>query len=149
MANGSVQVTLKGTENVKKALNRLADMGARKRDISAVFRTATKPLIQAGKQEAPIGTVKTYSKRYTSRRHKPGTLRGSIKFFTSKKYKSTWYVTPGPKGWYKHFIGLGTRRGIQPNPFMARAWDKAGGGVISKIEKGLWDLVEKIWRAGR
>jgi hypothetical protein len=148
-----VTITIEGTAQIDAAIKRLYGLGARKRDMSKIFKDNMQPLIAAGKAQAPKGNYKTTGKqRLTSRAHKSGTLKRSIKFKVSKKFKSVYYVlaggsnSPGTNAWYAHMVARGTKRGITANLFMDRAWDSLGNSILSGIEKDLWQLGDKLWR---
>lgn len=135
MTRDGVTITIEGTERIDQALKRLHSLSARKRDVTNVFRRAIKPLITAGKAEAPV---------------RSGRLRRSIKFKTSKKYPNVWYVLAGSStavsqnAYYAHMVGRGTKK-IKANPFMDRAWNLTGNQVINDLETGLWALGDKLW----
>lgn len=141
MARDGVTVEIIGTEKIDQALKRLHSLSARKRDVTDVFRRSMKPLITAGKSEAPVKT---------------GRLRRSIKFKTSKKYPNVWYVLAGSSkaasqnAYYAHMVGRGhkVRNGsnrLDANQFMDRAWNSTGNQVIKDLEDGLMNLAHKLW----
>lgn len=154
MADG-VTITIEGTQEIDNLLMRLAGAGARKRDVTAVYRKAMAPVVKAGKAAAPLSSRPVIKTRLASRVHARGTLRRAIKFKTSRRQHNVWYVVPDRgankkyDAWYAHFVGRGTVRGITANPFMDRAWAVAGKGTIKGIEDGLFALMEKIWKHGR
>jgi len=148
-----VRLTIHGTKDVIRGLDALAAMdNVRKRDISAIFSKNMKILRTAARNEAPKSKrLRTYSKQYASRRHEPGTLKRSLKFKTSKRFKHRWYIVAdrGRKAkydaWYTHFL-LGTSQGQEPNRFMDRAWASVGNSVMNGIANDLQNLIQKVWR---
>lgn len=74
------------------SLEKLRQSGGRKRDISKIFKTATKPLVSTAKKNIKKRRTGEIKSIYPSRVHEPGTLKKSIKFITSKKYKVVYYV---------------------------------------------------------
>ena len=129
---------------------RLEQLGSRKRDISKVYRDATKILVKAYKSR--IKKRQTQKNEGSHRTwHKPGTLRRSIKFFTSKKYKAVFYVGPrhgtnikrDSDGWYAHFVEYGTEK-QKAQRFAYKAQRATGKAVMRKVERGLIALIKKL-----
>jgi len=145
-----VTIKIEGTAEIERALKRLISVGEKRTDINKVFKSAMIPLVNAGKNQAPRGVKISKGNSLSSRDHRPGTLRRSIRFKASKK-KHIFYVTAGSNrnksanAWYAHMVGQGTkfRRG---NPFMDRAWNMTSEAVFKNIESGLNELYRKEWR---
>lgn len=126
-----------------KAVDRLYKMGdIRKRDITAVFRTASRPTVNQAKRNAPKSTRGGYSLQYPSRNHPPGFLKKNIRFKASKKYRHVYYVNSG--AWYSmiYITGHGSFRG---HPFMDHAISSTEGQVHTNIRKGLFKLIGREW----
>ena len=144
----SLEVDVSELEHLYK---RLQSLEARKRDIAAVYRDATKMLIKAYKGRIRKSKKGASKQRLESRVHRAGTLRRSIKFFTSKKYKRVFYVGPrsGTKikadydGWYAHFVEYGTEH-QDKQLFAYKAQRATGKAVMRKVERGLIALIKKL-----
>ncbi len=95
------------------ALARLKKMGdVRKRDISKVFRDASKPIVNSAKKYAGRSAEGVVFSKYKSRIHQKGNLKKSIKFRTSKKFRLVYYVTP--TAWYSQIVAAGHTAGEIP-----------------------------------
>lgn len=152
------------------SLEKLKQAGGRKRDISKIFRTATRPLVSAAKKnivKRKSGEIKSI---YPSRIHEPGTLKKSIKFITSKKYKMVYWVgarstkkadtyysimyAGGRKGFTLNkpafingkWVAKGTRiKGYQGNPFMDNAINQTKEIVLNTLDKEISNYLGRVW----
>jgi hypothetical protein len=163
-------IVLVNKEQFNLSLEKLKQAGGRKRDVAAIFRTATKPLVKSAKSNVSArktGEIKSY---LPSRVHPKGTLKKSIKFAVSKKYKLVYWVAPMTKsgadtyyvrmfaGGRKDFVvskpafindrwvAKGTKiRGYAGTDFMGKAISATEAVVFNSIEKGMSDLLQKLF----
>ena len=135
MAGTTIEIT--NLREYNAAIERLQGMGARKRDITAIFRNASKPLTKAKKARVGVSSHGVQRSIYRSRIHPPGTLRRSIKFVVSKKYKRVYFVVPTTKQpkadpFYVVFYVKGAKKGV-----IGRARQKHGGYEDTKSKGAL------------
>jgi hypothetical protein len=135
MAGTTIEIT--NLQEYNASIERLQGMGARKRDITAIFRNASKPLTKAKQARVGVSSHGVQSSIYRSRIHPPGTLRRSIKFVVSKRYKRVYFVVPTtkqpkPDPFYVVFYVKGAKKGV-----IGRARGKHGGYEDTKSKGAL------------
>jgi hypothetical protein len=152
------------------SLEKLKQAGGRKRDLSKIFRTATKPLVSTAKRNVKKRTTGEIKSIYPSRIHDPGTLKKSIKFVTSKKYKIVYYVgsraskgadtyyaimhASGRKGFTlskpAYINGKWVAKGtfIKPyagSDYMGKAITSTQDTVLSNLDRELSNYIGRVW----
>lgn len=121
-----ITLEVENINQINKAFSDLRAMGiAKKGDISKIYRKATKPLVASTRSLIPARRNKTTYSRYSTRTHRPGALKRSIKFVASRHYKLVYYV--GSKDnkagftktgklrddvYYKHMYAYGTKGSV-------------------------------------
>jgi len=154
-------------------LEKLKQAGGRKRDISKIFRTATKPMVSAAKKNISIRKSGEIKSMYPSRVHPPGTLKRALKFAVSKKYKlvffvgakskkgaDTYYQTmyaSGRKGFTLskpayiggRWVSAGTQiKGYTGRDYMGKAIQQTESTVMNTIETEMNNYLGRVWGNG-
>lgn len=138
-----IEAELGDLKKIRKQFNTLSS-DVQDKIFRSVLRKHAKPLERKMKELAPVseyGSKGEYP-------HPKGYLKASIGIIASRKgrYPTVW-VRPRFIGkwnpYYVHFVVGGTRRGIQPNPFIDRAWDATKAGIKSGIHADLSRLIQQ------
>jgi HK97 gp10 family phage protein len=136
-----------GNKELQAAMRRIPYAVKRNKFFMAVFRQASKPIIQSARAE--LSKYNEYSQT--------GQLRKSIKAFSTKASRKLPALYVGPKatggsakkndqrggGFYGAMLEYGTATS-DPHPFMRPAWDKSQGSAGSILLEGSRAIVEKV-----
>jgi HK97 gp10 family phage protein len=142
MSLNSVTISFSGFEKVQRNLKVLRGFPGQKRSVRDAAYKALKSTEKAARDEVPVR-----KKPYSDNR-KRGTLKKSI---GRKKARNAPVALVGPRagsslkndGWYGHFIEDGTKRGIEANNFMKRAWAQTQNQVFADYSVELDKSLEK------
>jgi len=131
-------------EKIRKQFNMLSS-DVQDKIFRSVLRKHAQPVMKKMKELAPVSQHGVTS---GNNPHPAGYLKASIGIIGSRKgkYPTVW-VRPRFKGkwdpWYEHFPVGGTRRGVQANPFIDRAWDATKAGVTTGIKMDMSRLIQQ------
>lgn len=165
----SATIEIVNKDQFNLSLEKLKGMGGRKRDMSAIFRKASKPLVVSAKKNVAVRKTGEILSSLPSRIHQRGTLKRSISFAVSKKYNLVYWVVPKSKkgrdtyyvrmftGGRKAFaiskpafinnrwVSKGTKiAGYSGTDWMGMAIAGTAAQVFSSIEKGISDYLQKL-----
>ena len=147
MSKSITEVT--GFKELQKQIGRLGNDRLKRNEMLKILRQSSKATLQAARSEVPVSKKEhLISGKRTRRVIQPGNLRKSIGNITGKsKVIPTIYVGPRVKGkqlgFYGAFVHGGTIKGIKPNPYLTRAYNKTKGQVTAEAEKGVAKYVQK------
>lgn len=143
------------------------------KEVDSIFRKASGVLVKSMKSRIPIRDSGILLSRYRSRMHPAGTLKQSIKFKKSRKYKQAYFIgsmsSPGMDTYYSRIyisgskgLIIGTKGGkksalingewvrknkliggFKPHPYLDEALLGTEIGTIATIDKGLFELVKR------
>ena len=166
-----------GFEQHKRACEKMRELGEKTGKIDAIYRAGAKPFIQAMKNIVPVRSTGVQLSRYRSRMHPAGTLKRSIRFVKSKRVRKGFYIgaisKPGADTYYRAiFISeskggvIGSKEGgksalingrwirtqkkiggYKGTPFVDMAFQQTEQQSMSIIEKQLYELTLKYWKA--
>lgn len=142
-------VEIEGFDQLRQQISKLGKDSLKRREMLKILRQSAKATVRAAKREAPVSAAPhLVSGRRTRKVIQPGNLKKSIGNITGRsKTIPTIYVGARAKrnhdGWYAHFVHGGTRSGIQPNPFMDRAYNQTKGQVTPDLEQKVARYVQK------
>ena len=115
----------------------------KKKNITRVFQTADKIMVDYAKGSAPRSTAGAYSRKYPARTHKAGHLKKGIKFKASRKSLSFYVIS---LAWYSAIVMLGRRKGgYDATPFIDIAYRNTKTKVDYWLKKGLGQLIKTAW----
>jgi HK97 gp10 family phage protein len=162
----SLTVELSGLHDLTKSTSMVMDKQSL-RWAKSMLRKESKPLIIAmrgninkSKKKITATLHRHYSKkRFTTlqRAQKPGQLKRSIGYISSKRFKDipVGYVgnrkgvNTANDGYYGHFVEFGTQRGIKAQRWFKRAIQSVGDKVKIKIQENIFAHMGKKMEAGR
>ena len=137
-------VEIKGFAELKRKISKLDDR-VKRREMLKILGQVANPTVKAARSFTPVGT-----RKHTRDNYGPGNLKRSIGKRVGKKgnerINAAVYVAPRLKGkfkgWYAHFIALGTRV-IAGRDFMKRAYNLTQGKVTADAENRVTKYVQK------
>lgn len=143
MSKQLTQIT--GFTQLAAKIKSLPDKVKRK-EIVKVLGQVANPTLRAARGFAPLGT-----RKHSRDNAGPGNLKKSIRKKTGNKginrINAAVFIGPWKTGknagWYAHFIAGGTKRGIAPNNFMAKAYSATKGLVTVDAEKRVAAYIQR------
>lgn len=131
----SVQVVqIEGFQELQQKLKVLGDDRGKRKSVERVLRKAARSTVVAARGEVPVRT---------------GNLKKSIGVVRARRSRDP-LLYVGPRGgrrykndgFYGGFVEQGTKKGIQPNRYMARAYNKTKGGVTREAVAGVSKVIQ-------
>ena len=153
------QIKIIGDKQMLWQLDKLKEMGARTHNFRGAFTRAAKPLKEAARNNARSFARKIDRKqttRLTARgevaksKRTFGPIWKSIAIMTSKRYRGVFWLGPSRgkrakfDAWYSYFQEKGTRKGIEGQFFMRKAYDQYKFRTKALITKELYREIYKI-----
>ena len=124
-----LSVEIKGLKELQHALDQL-DKKKSKATLQKVASAGAKALKPYVVREAPRGAT--------------GKLKRSVSARKAKRNLPAAIVSPRPSvAFYRHFVIGGTKRGVSPNPFVARGYDDGESAAVKAME----DEIERFLRS--
>ena len=127
---------MSGGPEVIAALKGIADIGAIKKLVQAAQKKALKPVVEAVKQNAPVGNS--------------GGMKDSIKavHMSARAARSAGAVIkptevgPDVEHFYAQFLEFGTSK-FAARPFLRPAWDATKDQVLADFSGLLWKAIDR------